>query len=68
MTKVHTTRTDSASGVTRKNPRNGRQCRRCHRFGTFAPNSIVCDRCLGALPLVFVVTVTVTFAVIGGGE
>jgi hypothetical protein len=41
--------------------RHGHRCPRCHRFGTFAPNSIVCDRCLGALPLVFV-TVTVTVA------
>jgi hypothetical protein len=45
--------------------RNGRHCPRCTRFGTFAPNSIVCDRCQGALPLVFVVTVTV---LIGGGR
>ncbi|HEX5403520.1 MAG TPA: hypothetical protein VFX16_14600 [Pseudonocardiaceae bacterium] len=43
--------------------RNGRKCPRCQRFGTFAPHSIVCDRCQGALPLVFIVTVTV---VIGG--
>ena len=44
--------------------RNGQLCPRCHRFGTFAPNSIVCDRCQGALPLVFVVSITVVF----GGE
>ncbi len=37
--------------------RNGRSCPRCKRFGTFAPNSIVCDRCLGALPLIFTVAV-----------
>lgn len=44
--------------------RNGRKCPRCNRFGTFAPNSLVCDRCVGALPLIFTVSVTV---VIGGG-
>jgi hypothetical protein len=33
------------------------------RFGTFAPNSIVCDQCAGALPLIFV---TVSVSVIGG--
>lgn len=43
--------------------RNGQKCPRCKRFGTFVPNSLVCDRCSGALPLIFVVTVTV---VIGG--
>lgn len=43
--------------------RNGRKCPRCKRFGTFAPNSMVCDRCVGALPLVFAVSVTV---VVGG--
>ena len=37
--------------------RNGRSCPRCKRFGTFAPNSIVCDRCAGALPLIFTVAV-----------
>jgi hypothetical protein len=44
-------------------PRNGRKCARCKRFGTFAPNAIVCDRCLGTLPLVFTVSVTV---IVGG--
>jgi len=58
--------------------RNGRSCPRCKRFGTFAPNSIVCDRCLGALPLIFSVAVAVTATtgavvvsvnlVIGGGQ
>lgn len=43
--------------------RKARRCPRCQRFGTFAPNSIVCDRCTGALPLVFV---TVTVTVVGG--
>jgi hypothetical protein len=42
---------------------NGRNCARCKRFGTFAPNSIVCDRCAGALPLIFIVSVTV---IVGG--
>lgn len=42
--------------------RNGQTCPRCHRFGTFAPNSIVCDRCAGTLPLIFTITVTVTVA------
>jgi hypothetical protein len=41
------------------NYRNGKVCPRCKRFGTYAPNSIVCDRCTGALPLIFVVTITV---------
>lgn len=42
--------------------RNGQKCPRCKRFGTFAPNAIVCDRCMGALPLIFTITV-----MIGGG-
>jgi len=57
--------------------RNGRACPRCNRFGTFAPNSIVCDRCLGALPLIFTVAVAgtvtdngmvVSIHVVVGGE
>ena len=57
--------------------RNGRACPRCNRFGTFAPNSIVCDRCLGALPLIFTVavagsvaddTVVVSISVVVGGD
>jgi hypothetical protein len=55
--------TSPRSGVDRL--RNGKKCPRCKRFGTFAPNSLVCDRCLGALPLIFRVTVTV---VIVGGD
>ena len=39
--------------------RNGKVCPRCKRFGTYAPNSIICDRCMGALPLIFVLTITV---------
>jgi hypothetical protein len=42
------------------NYRNGKVCPRCKRFGTYAPNSIVCDRCLGALPLIFTAEVTGT--------
>ena len=41
--------------------RTGRKCPRCKRFGTFAPNSLICDRCAGALPLVFAVSITVVF-------
>jgi hypothetical protein len=57
--------------------RNGRACPRCQRFGTFAPNSIVCDRCLGTLPLIFTVAVAgtvtdngvvVSVRVVVGGE
>lgn len=66
MKSVSGTGGDRASGVTRKNARNGRQCRRCKRFGTFAPLSLVCDRCLGTLPLIFHVTIVVI--VIGGGH
>ena len=64
MESVSSNRRDSARGVTRKNPRNGWPCRRCNRFGTYAPNALVCDRCMGALPLIFVITITVN--VIGG--
>lgn len=63
MQRVSGTQGDRASGVTRKNARNGRQCRRCKKFGTFAPDSLVCDACLGTLPLVFVVV-----TIIGGGR
>jgi hypothetical protein len=38
---------------------NGKNCPRCKRFGTFAPHSVICDRCAGTLPLIFTVTVTV---------
>ena len=40
--------------------RNGTLCPRCKRFGTYAPNAIVCDRCQGALPLIFTVRVAAT--------
>lgn len=45
--------------------RNGQPCPRCSRFGTYAPNSIVCDHCQGALPLVFIVMITV---LVGGAQ
>ncbi|MBO0881863.1 MAG: hypothetical protein J2P17_16285 [Mycobacterium sp.] len=51
-------------GRIRGRRRNGMACPRCKRFGTFSPNAIVCDRCVGALPLIF--TITVTVAQIGG--
>jgi hypothetical protein len=66
MGSVSGSSSDRASGVARKNPRNGRKCRRCKKFGTFAPLSLVCDRCLGALPLIFEITIAVI--VIGGGR
>jgi len=40
-TRVYST----ASGVTRRNARNGRRCPRCHRPGIFTVNSIVCQQC-----------------------
>lgn len=64
MNNVDTGATHSARGVTRKT-RNGQMCPRCKRFGTFAPNSIVCDRCQSALPLIFI---TITVVVDGGGR
>jgi hypothetical protein len=75
MSTVQGKRGGTASGVTRKHPqespRNGRPCRRCGRFGTYAPNALVCDRCMGTLPLIFVtrvtVTITATVVVVGGG-
>jgi hypothetical protein len=45
-----------ARAVTRK---NGQTCQRCKKFGTFAPGREVCDRCVGALPLVFIVVTVV---------
>ena len=50
------------AGVTRK---SGRRCSACQKFGTFAPGARGCDRRAGALPLVFIVAVTV---VVNGGE
>ena len=67
MHRVSTPRGARASGVTHSKLRNGRQCRRCHRFGTFAPSCLVCDRCIGALPLIFVIRITV-LVTLGGGR
>lgn len=52
------------------NQRNGSRCPRCHWFGTFAPDSIVCNRCIGAgVPsLTLTVTTTLTIAIAGGGR
>jgi hypothetical protein len=64
--RIPTNNDKSASPQPRdRSPRNGRKCPRCKRFGTFAPNAIICDRCLGTLPLVFDVTITV---IVGGDE
>lgn len=54
--RIRTHVRDGASAVTRK---NGQTCRRCKKFGTFAPGRSECDRCAGALPLVFVVVTVV---------
>jgi hypothetical protein len=63
--RIRNTSAHTASPVpeTSGTRRNGSICPRCQRFGTFAPNSIVCDRCADPLPLIVVVTITVT---IGG--
>jgi hypothetical protein len=68
MNTLNTPVTRTASGVTRRNARNGGQCPRCHRFGAFAPDSIVCDRCTSARSSILTVTITVTLAVVGGGR
>jgi hypothetical protein len=49
-----------------KNARYGRPCPRCHQPGTFAANSIVCQRCMDTRPLLITVAVTIAFAVTGG--
>jgi len=61
-TQVH----PKASGVTRKNARNGRRCPRCHRPGIFATNSIVCQRCADMRPSLVTVAVTITLSMSGG--
>jgi hypothetical protein len=66
MNTLDTRVTRAASGVTRRNARNGERCPRCHRFGAFAPDSIVCERCASARPSITTVTVTVTLALLGG--
>jgi hypothetical protein len=64
--KLDTRATRHASGVTQKNARTGRRCPRCHRWGVFAVNSIVCQRCMGTPPLLVTVSISVTFTVVGG--
>jgi hypothetical protein len=60
VNNLPTTPRSSATSCTHKKPLSRRNCRRCHKFGTFSPDSLVCDRCLGTLPLIFVhVTVNV---------
>jgi hypothetical protein len=66
MNTVQKKESGCARGVTRGHPRNGLACQRCHRFGTYAPTTRVCDRCLGTLPLVFVVRVRVAAELIRG--
>jgi hypothetical protein len=68
MNTLNTPAPHAASGVTRRNPHASRRCPRCLRFGTFAPNCIVCDQCTTARPSITAVTVTVTLAVVGGGR
>ena len=66
MNTLDTPATRAASRVTRRNAHTSRRCPRCHHFGTFTPDSIVCDRCAGARPSILTVTVTVTLAAVGG--
>jgi uncharacterized paraquat-inducible protein A len=68
MNTLNTRVTRAASGVTRTNTRNRRKCPRCHRLGTFTPDSIVCNRCANTRPSMTAVTVTVTLALLGGGR
>jgi len=68
MNTLNTSAPRVASGITRRNPHTGRRCPRCLRFGSFAPNCIVCDQCASARPPIITVTVTVTLAAIGGGR
>jgi hypothetical protein len=64
--KLDTRATRQASGVTQKNARTSRCCPRCHRWGVFAVNSIVCQRCLGKPPLLVTVRVSITLTTVGG--
>jgi hypothetical protein len=66
MTTLDTPPTRTTSRVTQRNARNGGQCPRCHRVGTFAPNAIVCDRCTNARSSITTVTITLTLALAGG--
>jgi hypothetical protein len=65
MNTLNTRVTRAASGVTRRNARHRGKCPRCHRPGTFAPDSIVCDRCTTARPATLTVSISCTVA---GGE
>jgi hypothetical protein len=65
MNTLNTRVTRAASGVTRRNARNSGQCPRCHHYGTFAPDSIVCARCTTVRPVTLTVSLTRTVA---GGE
>jgi hypothetical protein len=64
--KLDTRVPSAASGVTQKNARTGRRCPRCHRWGVFAVDSIVCQRCVGTPPLLVTVRVSVTRTTMGG--
>ena len=66
MSNLDTRVYSTASGVTRRNARNGRRCPRCHRPGIFAVNSIVCQRCADMRPLLVTVAVTITLSMAGG--
>lgn len=46
--------------------RDYRRCPRCHGIGSFAPDSIVCQRCAQTRSVLAAVTVTVTVLVSGG--
>jgi len=65
MNTLNTRVTRAASGVTRRNARNRGKCPRCHHYGTFAPDSIVCDRCTSAQSATLTVSISCTVA---GGE
>jgi hypothetical protein len=68
VSNVDTRGTHTARRVTRMNQRNGSRCPRCRRFGIFARDSIVCNRCIGANvpPLIITVTTSLTIAIAGG--
>ena len=68
MSNLDTRAARTARRVTRMNQRNAARCPRCDRFGIFAADSIVCNRCMGtsATPLILTVTTTLTIAIAGG--
>jgi hypothetical protein len=66
MSNLDTRVYSTASGVTRRNARNGRRCPRCHRPGIFTVNSIVCQRCADTRPSLVTVAVTITLSASGG--